>query len=195
MGTIHADSAYSVWDRVVNDLGVPKTSFKATDLVIVARPIRFKGSLVRHRRVVEITEIKKYWNTDPLREGGLLALMSYDAEKDTLELQEDNLKESDLLKKIQKTSGLTINEIWAEIRLRGNAKLFLAEKKNELNLKRLLESEYTTQASSKLLILKERMLEEEGKINYDQLLGKYKNWVIKELIPRVQKDKKTEEKE
>jgi archaeal flagellar protein FlaI len=33
IGTIHADSAYSVWDRVVNDLGVPTTSFKATDLL------------------------------------------------------------------------------------------------------------------------------------------------------------------
>ncbi len=31
-GTIHADSPYGVYDRVVNDLGVPKTSFKATDL-------------------------------------------------------------------------------------------------------------------------------------------------------------------
>ena len=39
LGTIHADSAYAVWDRVVNDLGVPTTSFKATDLVVVARQL------------------------------------------------------------------------------------------------------------------------------------------------------------
>ncbi len=193
MGTIHADSAYSVWDRVVNDLGVPTTSFKATDLVIVARPIRFKGSLVRHRRVVEITEIKKHWNDDPSREGGLLDLMKYDAAKDTLELQEDNLKESDLLKKIQSISGLTVNDIWAEIRLRGNAKLFLVEKKNELNLKKLLESEFTSKATNKLMILKEEIIEENGTVDYNQLLGKYKNWVLTELIPMVQKAKEPEE--
>ncbi|MBA3064694.1 type II/IV secretion system ATPase subunit [Candidatus Woesearchaeota archaeon] len=35
-GTIHGDSPYGVYDRVVNDLKVPKTSFKATDLIIVA---------------------------------------------------------------------------------------------------------------------------------------------------------------
>ena len=31
-GTIHGASPYGVFDRVVNDLGVPVTSFKATDL-------------------------------------------------------------------------------------------------------------------------------------------------------------------
>src|SRR3989338_5170296 len=34
-GTIHGYSPYGVFDRVVNDLGVPKTSFKATDVILV----------------------------------------------------------------------------------------------------------------------------------------------------------------
>lgn len=193
MGTIHADSAYSVWDRVVNDLGVPTTSFKATDLVIVARPIRFRGSLKRHRRVVEITEIKKHWNTDPSREGGLLSLMKYDAATDSLELQEDSLKESDLLKKIQKTSGLSVNDIWDEVRLRGNAKLYLVEKKNELKMPNLIESENTTRGTNKLLLLKEEMISEQGKLNYTELLERYKQWVDKNLIPSVQRKKKNSE--
>src|SRR3989338_6541601 len=100
MGTIHGDSAYSVWDRVVNDLEVPNTSFKATDIVVVARPIRFKGSLERHRRIVQITEVKKHWTDDPEREGGLLDLMTYEAKRDSLDLLEDNLKESNLFSKI-----------------------------------------------------------------------------------------------
>jgi type IV secretory pathway ATPase VirB11/archaellum biosynthesis ATPase len=189
LGTIHADSAYAVWDRVVNDLSVPTTSFKATDLVVVARPIRFKGSLVRHRRVVEITEIKKHWNNDPSNEGGLLDLMKYDASKDSLELVEDNLKESDLLKKIQKTSGLSVDDIWAEIRLRGNAKLFLVEQKNLLQLHSLLEAEHTNQCTGKLLLMKENMIEEEGKVDYEQLLGQWKNWVTTAMIPKLQKEK------
>ncbi|MFA5930880.1 MAG: type II/IV secretion system ATPase subunit [archaeon] len=189
LGTIHADSAYSVWDRVVNDLGVPTTSFKATDLVIVARPIRFKGSLKRVRRIVEITEIKKHWTEDPSTQGGLLDLMKYDAGKDTLELIEDNLKESELFQKIQKTSGLTVDDIWAEIRLRGNTKLFLVEQKNALSLPSLLEAENTSLATNKLFLMKETMLEEEGKTNYEQLLGQWKNWVTTDLIPRLQKAK------
>jgi len=35
-GTIHGASPYAVFDRVVNDLGVPVTSFKATDIIVVA---------------------------------------------------------------------------------------------------------------------------------------------------------------
>jgi hypothetical protein len=188
LGTIHADSAYAVWDRVVNDLGVPTTSFKATDLVIVARPIRFKGSLKRVRRITEITEIKKHWNEDPSREDGLLDIMKYDAAKDALELIEDNLKESDLFQKIQKTSGLTVNDIWSEIRLRGNAKLFLVEQKNSLSLPTLLEAENTSLATNKLFLIKESMIEETGKTDYDQLLGQWKNWVTKDLIPRLQNE-------
>ncbi len=195
MGTIHADSAYSVWDRVVNDLGVPTTSFKATDIVVVARPIRFKGSLKRHRRITEITEIKKHWNDDPSREGGLLDLMKYDAAKDNLELVEDNLKESDLFQKIQKTSGLTINDIWEEIRMRGNAKLYLVEQKNTYGIPNLLEAEYTTACSSKLFLMKEIMIEEEGKVNYPQLLGQWKNWVSTTVVPRLTKNKPLEKKE
>jgi len=194
MGTIHADSAYSVWDRVVNDLAVPTTSFKATDIVVVARPIRFKGSLKKARRVVEITEVKKHWNQDPSTEGGLLDLMKYDASKDTLELMEDNLKESDLFQKIQKTSGLSVDDIWAEIRLRGNAKLFLVEQKNTLSLPSLLEAEHTNLCTNKLFLMKETMIEEEGKVNYDQLLGQWKNWITTSMIPRLQKEKPTGKK-
>jgi len=196
MGTIHADSAYAVWDRVVNDLGVPTTSFKATDLVVVTRPIRFKGSLKRHRRMVEITEIKKEWNEEPMREGGLLNLMEYDAAKDSLELLEDNLKESDLMKRIQKTSGLGVNDIWSEIRMRANAKLFLVEQKNQNSIPQLLEAEHTSLCNNKLLLLKEEMIEENGKVDYDQLLGKWKNWVTTTLLPRLmarQPKKKSEE--
>lgn len=192
LGTIHADSAYAVWDRVVNDLEVPTTSFKATDLVVVARPIRFKGSLGRHRRVVEVTEIKKHWNEDPSREGGLLEIMKYDAAKDTLELMEDNLKESELFQKIQATSGLSVNDIWAEIRLRANSKLFLVEQKNSLSLPSLLEAEHTSLCTNKLLLMKELMIEENGKVDYDQVLGKWKNWVTTVMVPRLQKNKAAE---
>ena len=110
---------------------------------------------------------------------------NWDAAKDSLELMEDNLKESELLQKIQKTSGLGVNDIWAEIRMRGNAKLFLVEQKNALSIPMLLEAENTSLCSSKLLIMKETMIQEEGVVNYEQLLGQWKNWVTTFLIPRL----------
>ncbi len=185
MGTIHGDSAYSVWDRVVNDLGVPTTSFKATDIVVVARPIRFKGSLTRQRRVVQVTEVKKHWNHDPDEEGGLLDLMSYDAVKDNLHLIEDNLKESDLFTRISEVSGLPIDKIWKGIRMNAESKAFMVELKNEFKLPELLEAENTVVANNKLILLKEEQLEEFGSVDYDEALGKWKNWVRNNLVKRI----------
>ncbi len=185
MGTIHGDSAYSVWDRIVNDLGVPTTSFKATDVVVVARPIRFKGSLERHRRVVQVTEVKKHWNNDPDDEGGLLDLMSYDTGKDNLYLIEDNLKESDLFTKISDISGLNIEKIWKGIRTNAESKAFMVEMKNEFKMPELLEAENTVVANNKLMLLKEEQLGEFGSVDYDEVLGKWKNWVRNSFIKRV----------
>jgi type IV secretory pathway ATPase VirB11/archaellum biosynthesis ATPase len=76
-GTIHADSPYGLFDRVVNDIGVPKTSFKATDIIIVANPIKSADGLHRYRRVTSVTEIRKTWSDDPLLENGFVDLMKY----------------------------------------------------------------------------------------------------------------------
>ena len=185
MGTIHGESAYSVWDRVVNDLDVPNTSFKATDVVVVARPIRFSGSLQRNRRIVQITEVKKHWIEDPEREGGLLDLMSYDAKKDELELLEDNLKESEMFSKISKMSGLNLEEIWRSIRMNGSAKEFLVEMKNKNSIPSLLEAENAVLANNKLMLLKEDQLEEHGSVDYEEVLGEWKNWVKNHLIKGI----------
>ncbi|MBU1120639.1 type II/IV secretion system ATPase subunit, partial [Candidatus Micrarchaeota archaeon] len=185
IGTIHGDSAYSVWDRVVNDLQVPNTSFKATDVVVVARPIRFGGSIERHRRVYQITEVKKDWITDPQQEGGLLDLMLFDARKDKIELLEDNLKDSQLFNKIQKTTGLSMDKIWQNIKLNANSKAFLVELKNKHDFPDLLEAENSVAANNKLHILKEEQIELHGSIDYNALLGEWKHWVKDEFLKRL----------
>ncbi len=185
MGTIHGDSAYSVWDRVVNDLGVPTTSFKATDIVVVSRPIRFSGSLERHKRIVQITEVKKHWSDDPEKEGGLLDLMLYDAKKDRLELLEDNLKESELFEKIHRVSGMTMDEMWSSIRTNASSKAFLVELKNKHGLPQLLEAENTTIANNKLMLLKEEQLQANGSVDYDEVLGKWKYWIQNSLLKKL----------
>lgn len=195
LGTIHADSAYAVWDRVVNDLKVPTTSFKATDLVVVARPIRFGGSLKSHRRLTQMTEIKKHWSKDPEKEGGLLDLMLYDARTDALELMEDNLKESEMFERIRRLSGLTLNQIWEDIRTLANAKLFLVELKNQYKVPELLEAEYTTSARAKLALMKDIQIEENGSPDYTVLLNDWKEWVKKNTLQNVLKKKEARERD
>ncbi len=185
MGTIHGDSAYSVWDRVVNDLDVPTTSFKATDIITVSRPIRFEGSLKRVRRLTEITEVKKHWISDPQNEGGLLDLMQYSAKYDRLDLMEDNLKDSDLFNKIQRVSGMNMDQIWKNISMLSESKQYLVDTKNKIGIPDMLEAENTLLASNKLKLLKEASIEEHGKANYTEVMENWKTWVNGEFLSYI----------
>jgi hypothetical protein len=185
MGTIHGDSAYSVWDRVVNDLDVPTTSFKATDIITVSRPIRFEGSLKRVRRLTEITEVKKHWISDPQNEGGLLDLMQYSAKYDRLDLMEDNLKDSDLFNKIQRVSGMNMDQIWKNISMLSESKQYLVDTKNKIGIPDMLEAENTLLASNKLKLLKEASIEEHGKANYAEVMDNWKTWVNGEFLSYI----------
>ncbi|MBI2598540.1 MAG: hypothetical protein HYW50_05085 [Candidatus Diapherotrites archaeon] len=169
---------------------MPNTSFKATDIVVVARPIRFAGSLERVRRVVQVTEVKKHWTSDPESEGGFLDLMQYNAKKDKLELLEDNLKESDIFNRISGVTGLSIEKIWENIKMLGSSKEFLVSLKNEFKLPDLLEAENSVIAHNKLLLLKQKSLEEKGSVDYVEVLGKWKNWVRNQFVKRVIAKKK-----
>ncbi len=182
MGTIHGDSAYSVWDRVVNDLGVPTTSFKATDIVVVNAPIRFSGSLKRFRRTVSITEVRKHWNRDPEEEGGFLDLMSYDASKDQLELIEDNVRQSEFFEKIRKLRGLTHDDIWNEIRARASEKELVFRIAKQRNIPELMEAKYYVQIHNKYLLLREKYIEEYGEVVYEQLIQELKQWIEERIV-------------
>jgi type IV secretory pathway ATPase VirB11/archaellum biosynthesis ATPase len=64
-GTIHGDSPYGVYERVVNDLEVPKGSFKVTDLIIIVNQIKNAAGTHRDRRVISVTEVLKNWKDEP----------------------------------------------------------------------------------------------------------------------------------
>lgn len=182
MGTIHGESAYSIWDRVVNDLGVPTTSFKATDFAIVSAPIRFKGSLKRSRRLIEITEVKKEWNEDPLREDGFLSWAAFDANKDSLEYYRDKLSGSAWIAKIRRIRGLSDADIWNEIETRGKAKGLLVDLRRRYSVPELLEAQNTVRAHVKYLMLEEKQREESGRVDFAKLLSDYEAWVVENLL-------------
>ena len=100
-GTIHGASPYGVFDRVVNDLGVPTTSFKATDIIAVTNPIKSPDGLHSWKRLLQITEVRKHWKEDPLNEKGFVDLLKYNVEKDTLEASDDLINgDSEVIKDI-----------------------------------------------------------------------------------------------
>ncbi|MBI5224901.1 Flp pilus assembly complex ATPase component TadA [Candidatus Micrarchaeota archaeon] len=177
MGTIHGESAYSIWDRIVNDLGVPTTSFKATDFAVVATQIRFKGSLKRARRLIEVTEVKKHWTEDPDKENGFLHWLQYDAGKDDLEFFEDRMKESEWLPKLQKVRGLKIEQIWNEINARAESKQYLVDLKRKYAIPKILEAENSILAHSYYMLLGEKQREEFGSVDHKELIKNWKSWI------------------
>ena len=190
MGTIHGESAYSIWDRIVNDLGVPTTSFKATDFAIVTAPVRFKGSLKRERRLLEITEVKKHWTTDPGEEGGFLQWMNFDANKDDLELFLSDLKNSEWVEKIRKNRGLSFTDIMDEVNARGETKQFLVDVKRKYSVPNLLEASYTIRSHNKYMLLGEKQREEFGRVDHAELLEDWKKWVTDSLLKEAVAAKK-----
>ena len=188
MGTIHGESAYGIWDRVVNDLGVPTTSFKATDFAIVSAPIRFGGSLKRSRRLIEITEVGKDWTEDPGKENGFIEWMHFDATKDDLEFFEEKVKNSAWIKKLQRNRGLSYEQVWNEIRARGESKRYLVEQKKRYAIPRLLEADNSIAAHSKFLLIAEQQRSANGTVSYPELLKDWKAWVDDYLVKPLLKE-------
>jgi type IV secretory pathway ATPase VirB11/archaellum biosynthesis ATPase len=190
MGTIHGENAYSVWDRVVNDLEVPNTSFKATDIVVTCAPMRFKGSIKKERRLVEITEIGKHWYEDPEKEGGLVDLINFDVLKDAQIFLEENIKKSELFPKMAKKRGLKLQDILKDIEARGEVKQFLVDSKNKYLVHDLLEAKYTVPSNDKWMLILEKQREVHGAVDFAEAQEEWREWVeqnqIKELVARRQ---------
>ncbi|MCD6576297.1 MAG: type II/IV secretion system ATPase subunit [Nanoarchaeota archaeon] len=170
LGTIHGSSAYDVWDRIVNDLNVPSTSFKATNFVLSCAPIRKGESLKRVRRVVGLTEVLKYWKEDPLRENGFLELFEYDSQKDKLEIK--NLKKSVALKEIISKRGMSFKDAISSIKTRAKIKEEIV-KASESN-PALLDVKFAIAAVNKF----HELTQSKEKVNYKDILREFKKWLV-----------------
>lgn len=119
MGTIHGASCRDVLERVVQDIGVPQASFKATDAVVVCSTVRPGGGSQRERRLIEIAEVEKgEWGDDP--EGAFDDLIGYDASNDLLRATDRiDTGRSEALKNIARRWGLSIEEVNSAATARG----------------------------------------------------------------------------
>ena len=180
-GTIHGDSPYGVFDRVVNDLGVPRTSFKATDVIVVANPIRSADGLHRWRRVTQITEVRKHWENDPLLENGFVDLMKYDARTDQLEPTDDLINgESEILKGIAgnvKDWAGSWDAVWDNILLRAKIKETLVNYAEKANMLNLLEADFVVMANDEFHRISEKIKEEAGSLDSKRIFFDWNEWL------------------
>jgi len=190
-GTIHGDSPYGIFDRVVNDIGVPKTSFKATDIIVIANPIRSSDGLHKYRRVLSITEVRKDWENDPLHEKGFVELMKYNPITDELE-PTDALTggDSDVLKTIAgniKEFAGNWDAVWQNVLLRAKIKAELVEQANATKDFELLEAPFVISCNDQYHRLYEELKAGKSKnleAFNELVLSEWKDWLTRELRKR-----------
>lgn len=182
-GTIHGDSPYGVFDRVVNDLDVPATSFKATDLIIITNPIKTPDGLHSMKRVVKITEVRKHWTHDPLNEGGFVDLVRYNVEKDELEPTPELVNgDSEIIKSIAsnvKGWAGDWDAVYGNIILRGKVKQEIVDIAEKLNKPQLLESKFNALSNGAFHRISNEVTLDEGRQDNDLIFERWKEWVHK----------------
>ncbi|MBI2107876.1 type II/IV secretion system ATPase subunit [Candidatus Woesearchaeota archaeon] len=184
-GTIHGDSPYGVYDRVVNDLDVPKTSFKATDIIIVANPIRSADGLHRWRRVTQITEVRKHWENDPMLENGFSDLMKYDSRTDKLLPSNDLINGgSEILKAIAgnvKDWSGNWDAVWDNINLRASIKEAIVNFAASTNNLDLLEAPFVIQSNDQFHKISDKVKEDIGTLDSKRIFFEWNEWLKRHL--------------
>jgi archaeal flagellar protein FlaI len=182
-GTIHGDSPYGVFDRVVNDLGVPPTSFKATDLIILASPIKTPDGLHSIKRITQITEVRKHWSKDPLLEKGFVDLMRYNVEKDELEPTPELINgDSEIIKSIAsnvKEWAGNWDAVYDNIILRGKIKQEIVNAAISFNKPSLMEASFNAVCNGVFHRISDEIRQEIGTPSSEYVFPRWKDWLYK----------------
>jgi len=184
-GTIHGASPYGVFDRVVNDLEVPATSFKATDIIAVCNPVRTPDGLHSMRRMMQVSEVRKHWKQDPLEEGGFVDLLNYNVEKDELEPSEDLLNgDSEIIKSVASTvKGWAGNwdAVYDNILLRSKIKKEIVGLSEKTKNENLLESKFSSLSNHYFHKISGEVREEIGLPLSERVFPLWQKWLNEEV--------------
>lgn len=187
-GTIHGADPYSVFDRVVNDLQVPRTSFKATDIILVANPIKSSDGLRKWKRIIQLTEVRKQWEEDPLEEGGFMDLLRYDAKDDELKPTDDLINgDSEVIKSIAgnvKEWAGNWDAVWENILLRSKIKKSIVDFSEISSMKGLLEADFVTMSNDVFHRISDEVKEEVGSLDSKRIFLDWESWLKKEIKMR-----------
>ncbi|MFH1421066.1 MAG: ATPase, T2SS/T4P/T4SS family [Candidatus Aenigmatarchaeota archaeon] len=180
-GTIHGESAYGVFDRVVNDLGVPPTSFKATDAILICNMLRSSDGLRSFRRCVELTEVRKHWKNDPVDEGGFVNLLQYSSKEDKLKPTETLLVgESTILnsiaERVREWRGQW-ESVWNNIKLREKILQTIVDVANKTGRQELMEADVIMQSNNQFHLISGKVKDEVGSLDSEMIYDQWLKWL------------------
>lgn len=188
-GTIHGESAYGVYDRVVHDLGVPPTSFKALDLITICNMLRSPDGMHRFRRVTELTEVRKKWKVDPMDEGGFVQLMQYSAKDDKLKptdvlLDGESEVLNEIARRVREWHGAW-DQVWDNILLRAKIKQAMVDLSENLKRPEILEADWIIESNENFHSISDKVRQEIGALDSKMI---YEKWLelFKEKLKKYQ---------
>ncbi|MAG78791.1 hypothetical protein CMI40_00240 [Candidatus Pacearchaeota archaeon] len=187
-GTIHGASPYGVYDRVVNDLEVPSTSFKATDIIAVTNPIKSPDGLHSWRRLLQITEVRKHWKNDPQEEKGFIDLLKYNVKKDELEPSEDLINgDSIIIKDIaSNVKGWAGNwdAVYDNILLRAKIKKEIVDISKKTGNENILESGFNVLSNDSFHKISDQIRQEIGLPLGERVFPEWQKWLNNQIKKR-----------
>lgn len=171
MGTIHGATALDVFERVVHDLGIPPSSFGATEAVVAASLIRPRGGVHRVRRVAQVAEVRGGQEFEDL--------MAYDPSTDELEITPELSERSRLIQRVARKWGTKPKEVLRNLELRARVFEELVKTAAELKAPHLLEAGFTVRSNLTLHELLEGELRR-GKLNHHGVFESWRGWLARE---------------
>lgn len=184
-GTVHGASPYGIFDRIVNDLEVPVTSFKAADCVMINNPVKSADGLHSWKRTVQLSEVRKNWTKDPLDEKGFVDLLNYNVEKDTLEATDELINgDSEVIKSI--ASGVkgwagNWDAVYDNILLRARIKQEIVDVSEKLQMPLLLESKFNNLANNAFHEISDEVRQEIGLPLSKRVFPMWQEWMKKQI--------------
>jgi len=176
IGTIHGASTRAVFERIVNSLGVPVASFRATEAVVVCQNVRLSGTMSKKKRVVQIAEVTGgEWKEKPDAVDIFNDIMVFDPASDQI-LATDLLDkgQSELVNKIAGKWGLSIDEALLNIKMRAMIKQTIANA-GKINPE-FLEADVVGRANNMFWYYQEEERDEKGKVDFQAVYQRWVNW-------------------
>ncbi|NYT19836.1 MAG: type II/IV secretion system ATPase subunit, partial [Methanosarcinales archaeon] len=175
LGTIHGASTRAIYERIVHTLGVPPASFKSTDAVVVCTNTRVGGGMSKKRRLTQISEVTTGWDDDADPEEIFAEIMRYNAADDSL-IPTDILDrgQSELIEKIARKWGISIDDASLNIRVRAKIKQKIAHA-GSLD-PRLVEADVVSKANNIFWLYMDMEKNNAGGPDYEKVYEKWNSW-------------------
>lgn len=173
LGTIHGATTRDVFERIVYDIGVAPTSFKATDIIVIAAPIRIGGGIEKRRRIIQISEVVKTGKID--LDKTFEDIMIYDAENDELKTTDLlDMGQSQVIGRIAKEWGMNIEMALENISLRAKIRKKIVDEGKENPS--LLEAKAVRDANNAFWMFIEESKNKKGIPDYKEIEKKWMKW-------------------